>query len=55
MYIKKKKKIISKDKKKIIKQVKKILENKAKNKKVNFENVQDIRMRNLEKIFDEVI
>ena len=47
--------IISKDEKTMIKQVQQILENKSKYKKVNFENIQDIRMRNLEKIFDEVI
>ena len=47
--------IISKDEKEMVKQVKKVLENKPKLKKVNFENIQDIKMINLEKIFDEVI
>lgn len=47
--------IISKKEEEMVKQVNKILEKKPKIKKVNFENIQDIRMKNLERIFDEVI
>ncbi|MBR4618806.1 MAG: glycosyltransferase [Bacilli bacterium] len=47
--------IISKDENKMIEEVKNILKEDKKTKTVDFDKIQEERMKNLEKIFDEVI
>ena len=47
--------IVSKDEKQMVKDVENILKGKPKTKKVNFQELQKERMKNLEEIFDEVI
>lgn len=47
--------VISKDEKKMLEQVKKILISENKNNNVDFESMQTTRMKQMEKLFDEVI
>ena len=47
--------IISKDEKEMIKEVKKIINNKQEKKEVDLDKIQKLRMKELEKIFNEVI